>query len=159
MHPSDKFEQYFCWVFSYKACVCFYAGVEPLGSEWSSEALLWFQTLVDGEQLSVRVLSSSDQGYDVKLHSRGQDVADALISKQLAKAPGAIPKETYATTGSEETINEIDDSPMHAQASNQAGASPKEMPAEGTAAISEAQLECRCPKDETRWFDDLRSSI
>ncbi|KAE8284044.1 Tudor domain-containing protein 1 [Larimichthys crocea] len=125
----------------FQAIRCRLAGVEPLGSEWSSEALLWFQTLVDGEQLSVRVLSSSDQGYDVKLHSRGQDVADALISKQLAKAPGAIPKETYATTGSEETINEIDDSPMHAQASNQAGASPKEMPAEGTAAISEAQLE------------------
>ncbi|KAG8008701.1 Tudor domain-containing protein 1 [Nibea albiflora] len=122
-------------------CCSVFPGVEPLGSEWSSEALLWFQTLVDGEQLSVCVLSSSDRGYTVKLYSRGQDVAAALISKQLARAPGAIPEETYVTTGSEETIKEIDHSQMHAQASNQTGASPKEMPTEGTATISEAQLE------------------
>uniref|UniRef100_A0A671WXD7 Tudor domain containing 1 n=1 Tax=Sparus aurata TaxID=8175 RepID=A0A671WXD7_SPAAU len=79
----------------FQAVRCSLAGVEPLGSEWSSEALLWFQTLVDGEKLSARVLSVSEQGYNVKLESRGQDMAVALISEQLAKAPGAIPKETH----------------------------------------------------------------
>ena len=49
-----------------------YSGVEPLGSEWSSEAQLWFQTLVDGEQLSACVRSITDQGYGVELESRGQ---------------------------------------------------------------------------------------
>ncbi|CAJ1081033.1 tudor domain-containing protein 1 isoform X3 [Xyrichtys novacula] len=84
----------------FKAIHCSLAGVEPLGSEWSSEALLWFQTLVDGEQLSARVLSVAEQGYSVELESRGQNVAAALISEQLAKAPGGLPKETHSAAGS-----------------------------------------------------------
>ncbi|KAM8730279.1 tudor domain-containing protein 1 isoform 2-T2 [Acanthopagrus schlegelii] len=126
----------------FQAVRCSLAGVEPLGSEWSSEALLWFQTLVDGEKLSARVLSVSQQGYNVKLESRGQDVAVALISEQLAKAPGAIPKETHGTTGSEakhqEKIKENEHSQKQAQASSQTGASCKEIPTEGTATPSEA---------------------
>lgn len=144
-------------------CVCLDSGVEPLGSEWSSEALLWFQTLVDGEKLSARVLSVSEQGYNVKLESRGQDMAVALISEQLAKAPGAIPKETHGTTGSDakhqEKIEENEHSHKQAQASSQTGASYKEIPTEGTATPSEGQLECRCPQDEMQWFDDFRSLI
>uniref|UniRef100_A0A8C4HZP5 Tudor domain-containing protein 1 n=1 Tax=Dicentrarchus labrax TaxID=13489 RepID=A0A8C4HZP5_DICLA len=126
----------------FQAVRCRLAGVEPLGSEWSSEALLWFQTRVDGEQLCANVLSASEQGYDVKLESRGQDVAAALISEQLAKAPGAPPKETHATTGAEakhqEKIKENEHSQIHVQASNQTGASSKEVPTDGTAALSEA---------------------
>uniref|UniRef100_A0A671WVF3 Tudor domain containing 1 n=1 Tax=Sparus aurata TaxID=8175 RepID=A0A671WVF3_SPAAU len=125
----------------FQAVRCSLAGVEPLGSEWSSEALLWFQTLVDGEKLSARVLSVSEQGYNVKLESRGQDMAVALISEQLAKAPGAIPKETHGTTGSEakhqEKIEENEHSHKQAQASSQTGASYKEIPTEGTATPSE----------------------
>ncbi|XP_035513908.1 tudor domain-containing protein 1 isoform X3 [Morone saxatilis] len=129
----------------FQAVCCRLAGVEPLGSEWSSEALLWFQTLVDGEQLCANVLSASKQGYDVKLESRGQDVAAALITEQLAKAPGAPPKETHATTGAEakrqEKIKENEHSQIHVQASNQTGASSKEIPTDGTAALSEGQLD------------------
>uniref|UniRef100_A0A4W6CCJ3 Tudor domain containing 1 n=1 Tax=Lates calcarifer TaxID=8187 RepID=A0A4W6CCJ3_LATCA len=84
----------------FQAIRCWLSGVEPLGSEWSSEALLWFQTLVDGEHLAARVLSVTEQGYGVELESRGQNVAAALISEQLAKVPGEVPKETHATTAS-----------------------------------------------------------
>ncbi|XP_073345172.1 tudor domain-containing protein 1 [Pagrus major] len=126
----------------FQAVRCSLAGVEPPGSEWSSEALLWFQSLVDGEKLSARVLSVSEQGYNVKLESRGQDVAVALISEQLAKAPGAIPLETHGTTGSDsehqEKIKENEHSQKQAQASSQTGASCKEIPTEGTATPSEA---------------------
>lgn len=132
--------------------------MEPLGSEWSSEALLWFQTLVDGKQLSARALSVSEQGYDVKLESRGQDVAAALISEQLAKAPGAIPKETHATPGSEvkqqEKIKDNEVSQIQVQSSDLTGASSKETPTEGTATLSEGQLECRSPKDEMQQCHD-----
>ncbi len=135
--------------------------MEPLGSEWSSEALLWFQTLVDGEQLSARVLSASEQGYNVKLESRGQDVAAALISEQLAKAPGAIPEETHAATVSEakhqEKTNENEHSQIHEQASNKTGANSKEIPTEGAAVLPERQLECMRLKDEMRWFGDFRT--
>ncbi|XP_070783515.1 tudor domain-containing protein 1 [Enoplosus armatus] len=130
----------------FQAIRCWLTGVEPLGSEWSSEALLWFQTLVDGEQLSARVLSVTRQGYGVMLESRGQNVAAALISEQLAKAPGAIPKETHASTGSgakpQEKIKENERSQIHKQASNQTGDGSKETPTEGpTATLSEGQLE------------------
>lgn len=83
---------------SYWACV--ESGVEPLGSEWSSEALLWFQTLVDGELLSARVLTVTEQGYGVDLESRGKNVAASLTSEQLAKASGETPKESPAKTSS-----------------------------------------------------------
>nr|XP_020506867.2 tudor domain-containing protein 1 [Labrus bergylta] len=120
---------------------CWLQGVEPQGSEWSSEALLWFQTLVDGEQLSARVLSVTEQGYGLELESRGQNVAAALISEQLAKAPGGLPKETPAATGpadkQQEEIEENKNIQKEAQASNQTGA--KETPSEGqTAALSDA---------------------
>ncbi|KAF7655254.1 hypothetical protein LDENG_00058860 [Lucifuga dentata] len=84
----------------FQAVRCWLTGVEALGSEWSSEALLWFQTLVDGEHLSALVRSVTDEGYGVELESRGQNVAAALISEELAKdpreteqLPAAIPKE------------------------------------------------------------------
>ncbi|KAM4715222.1 tudor domain-containing protein 1 [Anableps anableps] len=72
----------------FQAVCCWLAGVDPVGSEWSSESLLWFQNLVDGEQLTARVLSVTEQGYGVELVSRGQNVAAALITEQLAKARG-----------------------------------------------------------------------
>lgn len=136
--------------------------MEPLGTEWSTEALLWFQTLVDGEQLCARVFSVTEQGYGVELEGRGQNVAAALISEQLAKAPGPIPKEMHATTGSgakhQEKIEENEHSQKHAQASDQTGAISKEIPTEGqTAMLSEGQLECSCLKDEMQWLIILGS--
>uniref|UniRef100_A0A8D0CN87 Tudor domain containing 1 n=1 Tax=Sander lucioperca TaxID=283035 RepID=A0A8D0CN87_SANLU len=123
----------------FQAIRCWLTGVEPLGSEWSSEALLWFQSLVDGKQLSARVLCATEQGYGVELESKGQNVAAALISAQLAKVPGAVPKETHATTGSEhkhqENIQENENSQMHVQASDQTGISSKKMPTEGHSAV------------------------
>ncbi|AWP17728.1 putative tudor domain-containing protein 1 isoform 2 [Scophthalmus maximus] len=123
----------------FQAIRCWLSGVEPLGSEWSSEALLWFQTRVDSELLSARVLSATERGYGVELKSRGQNVADALISEQLAKVPGKTPKETHANTGSEakyqKSAKDNEHSQMHAQASNQAGASSKQKPTEGQTAV------------------------
>uniref|UniRef100_A0A8C9WZY1 Tudor domain containing 1 n=1 Tax=Sander lucioperca TaxID=283035 RepID=A0A8C9WZY1_SANLU len=88
----------------FQAIRCWLTGVEPLGSEWSSEALLWFQSLVDGKQLSARVLCATEQGYGVELESKGQNVAAALISAQLAKVPGAVPKETHMPTEGHSTV-------------------------------------------------------
>ncbi|XP_042364583.1 tudor domain-containing protein 1 [Plectropomus leopardus] len=117
----------------FQAVRCWLTGVEPLGSEWSSEAQLWFQTVVSGEQLSARVISVTEQGYGVELESRGQNVAAALISAQLAKVPGASPTETHATTGHQEKTQGNE----HSQ--SQTGAGSKEIPTEEhTAVPSEA---------------------
>ncbi|XP_041672490.1 tudor domain-containing protein 1 [Cheilinus undulatus] len=110
----------------FQAVHCWLSGVEPLGSEWSSEALLWFQTRVDGEHLTARVLSVTDHGYGVELESRGQNVGAALISEQLAKAPGEPPTETHPTTGpvatQQEKIDNSKNGATQAPASNQTGA-------------------------------------
>uniref|UniRef100_A0A3Q1I304 Tudor domain containing 1 n=1 Tax=Acanthochromis polyacanthus TaxID=80966 RepID=A0A3Q1I304_9TELE len=82
----------------FQAVHCWLTGVEPQGSEWSSEALLWFQTQVEAKQLSARVLSVTEQGYGVELESRGQNVAAVLISEHLAKVPGEAAKETQTET-------------------------------------------------------------
>lgn len=135
------------------------SGVEPLGSEWSSEALLWFQTLVDGEQLSARVLSVTTQGYGVELTCRGQNVAAALLSEHLAKVPGQIPKETEGSTEkSQAGSNNNEPNQILEQTSNQTGACSKEMSTERlSAAASEGQLECRYPQDEMWWLMILKS--
>ncbi|XP_039990647.1 tudor domain-containing protein 1 isoform X2 [Xiphias gladius] len=116
----------------FQAIRCWLSGVEPLGTEWSSETLLWFQTLVDGEHLSARVLSVTEQGYGVELESRGRNVAAALISEQLAKVPGEISKEIHATTGSGVKYKETATENEH---SNQTGAGYKEKPTEGQTAV------------------------
>uniref|UniRef100_A0A3Q3X8T6 Tudor domain containing 1 n=1 Tax=Mola mola TaxID=94237 RepID=A0A3Q3X8T6_MOLML len=127
----------------FQAVRCSLAGVEPLGSEWGSEALLWFQALVDGKQFSAHAVSVSERGYDVRLESRGQDVAAALISKHLAKAPRAIPNETPSNCEEkhQEKMNETEQSQEHVQASNQAEASSKETPGEETPMLTEGQME------------------
>ncbi|KAM4524090.1 tudor domain-containing protein 1 [Odontesthes bonariensis] len=123
----------------FQAVCCWLTGVEPIGSEWSSEALLWFQTLVDGEQLSARVLAVTDQGYGVDLESRGQNVAAALISEHLAKAFTKITKEMHAKTDSvtkkEEGLKENEQSQLHVQALNQTEASSRKTTSEGQTAV------------------------
>ncbi|XP_026206588.1 tudor domain-containing protein 1 isoform X2 [Anabas testudineus] len=121
----------------FQAIRCFLTGVEPLGSEWSSEALLWFQTLVDGEQLSARVLSVTTQGYGVELTCRGQNVAAALLSEHLAKVPGQIPKETEGSTEkSQAGSNNNEPNQILEQTSNQTGACSKEMSTERLSAAA-----------------------
>lgn len=122
-----------------------HSGVEPLGSEWSSEAQLWFQTLVDGEQLFARVLSVTEQGYGVELESRGRNVAAALISEQLAKVPGQITAETHAAASSSaaprKSTKEKGQNQTDAPDSSQSEASAKKPPSEcQTTAPSEGQL-------------------
>ncbi|XP_028990018.2 tudor domain-containing protein 1 [Betta splendens] len=117
----------------FQAIRCFLAGVEPLGSEWSSEAILWFQSLVDGVHLSARVLSFTTQGYGVKLESRGQNVAVALHLECLAKISGTM-HETPVTTGSgpncQENMKGNNYSQIHLQAFDHTGAASKEIPIE-----------------------------
>ncbi|XP_024141314.1 tudor domain-containing protein 1 isoform X1 [Oryzias melastigma] len=72
----------------FQAVRCWLTGVEPSGSEWKSEALTWFQNLVDGVQLLARVVSVSEQGYGVELESGGQSVAVALVAQGFAKNSG-----------------------------------------------------------------------
>ncbi|KAG7507722.1 hypothetical protein JOB18_042668 [Solea senegalensis] len=123
----------------FQAICCWLSGVEPLGSEWSSEALLWFQTLVDGKQLSARVLSVTKQGHGVELESRGCNVAAALISEQLAKVPAEILRATHANAGSAAVYQECAKENEHSHgkplASNQTGAKSEELPKEVQAAV------------------------
>lgn len=116
--------------------------MEPLGSEWSSEALLWFQTLVDGEPLSARVLTVTEQGYGIELECRGKNVAASLISEQLAKASGGTSKESPAKTNSktkkQEVVKQNEDG---VQACVQTEASSKERTREEQA--SEGELDCQ----------------
>ncbi|XP_069547383.1 tudor domain-containing protein 1, partial [Brachyistius frenatus] len=128
----------------FQAIRCWLTGVEPLGSEWTSEALLRFQTLVV-EELSARVLSVTERGYGVDLESRGQNVAAVLISEQLAKVPGETAKETHEKTASstkqQERVKQNEHQQSHVRASSQTEASPTETPAEGkTAKPSEVPL-------------------
>ncbi|XP_074520237.1 tudor domain-containing protein 1 isoform X2 [Halichoeres trimaculatus] len=119
----------------FQAIHCSLSGVEPLGSEWTSEALSRFQIQVYGKQLSARVLSVTEQGYSVKLESRGQNVAAALISEQLAKAPGELPKEAHAANASEAKQQEKIDKKEHSQIRTEAK---EALPEIQTAALSEA---------------------
>lgn len=131
-------------VFLCGQCAFFCSGVEPLGSEWSSEALLWFQKLVDSEQLSARVLSVTKQGYDVELESRGQNVAAALISEQLAKAPGGLPKELHVANAPEAKQQAKIEEKEHSQVQTEAK---EALPEIQTAVPSEGQRKCQTYKD------------
>ncbi|XP_041830466.1 tudor domain-containing protein 1 [Melanotaenia boesemani] len=123
----------------FQAVPCWLTGVEPLGSEWSSEALLWFQTLVDGEPLSALVLSVTEQGYGVELESRGQKVAAALISEQLAKVPGEASNETCAKSGSvtkqQKGVKENGHDQLLVEAPNKMEVSSEETISEGQTAV------------------------
>ncbi|XP_030611149.1 tudor domain-containing protein 1 [Archocentrus centrarchus] len=122
----------------FQAVCCWLAGVEPLGSEWSSEAVLWFQTQVDGEHLSARVLSLTEQGYGVELQSRGVNVTATLISEQLAKVPEETAKENHGETCSATKQIEKKNEQGHSctQVSNQTEVIFKEMPPEGQTAVA-----------------------
>lgn len=114
------------------------SGVEPPGSEWSSEALLGFQKLVEGKQLSVRVLSLTEEGYGVALESRGQDVATALVSEQLAIFSGETVEGTQGARSSNNKRNENMGN-MQEQPINSAVPDPKTFSSGGDAA---SLLEC-----------------
>ncbi|XP_068610958.1 tudor domain-containing protein 1 [Brachionichthys hirsutus] len=117
----------------FQAICCSLAGAEPLDSEWSSEAVLWFRALVVDQQLSASVLSVSGQGYNLKLETRGQDVAAALIAEQLAKAPGG-----GSEVKRQEKVSEDDFGQINVPISNYAGARPQETATETAATPSEA---------------------
>uniref|UniRef100_A0A3P8V9W6 Tudor domain containing 1 n=1 Tax=Cynoglossus semilaevis TaxID=244447 RepID=A0A3P8V9W6_CYNSE len=101
---------------------CWLSGVEPLGSEWTSEAMLWFQNLVDGKLLSARFLCITEQGHCVELESEGRNVAAALISELLSKDCKALSTVTFANTGcvakNKESTRENEDREIQSQASN-----------------------------------------
>ncbi|XP_034050539.1 tudor domain-containing protein 1 [Thalassophryne amazonica] len=139
-------------VLPFQAIRCWLAGVEPLGLEWSSEATLWFQSLVDGHQLSARVLALTEQGYGVALESRGLDVADALISQQLARGsgqterlPDLTAKEARTSKSTvaknQESVKEMEDSQKQLQASNQTAASSQDEPSEELSATVKSEAE------------------
>lgn len=134
---------------------CLGSGVEPLGSEWSSGALLWFQMLQDEPALSARVVSVSGQLHSVKLERNGEDVAAGLISGQLAIIPREALRETLEIPACqvrrEEEVLTKKRSPAKAQGSDQSGGQTRET-APG-AASPEGLLWFSCPGDEA---DDLR---
>lgn len=127
--------------------MCLDSGVEPLDSEWSSEAVLWFQTRMDGQQLSARVMSISERGYGVQLQSNGECVKTALISEKLARVfgetqelPTATPTETHASTSSPdkdmERMVKNEHNHIHVHASNNKEDNSKDQPLEGPTAAT-----------------------
>lgn len=106
---------------------------------------------MDGELMTARVLSVSERGYEVKLGIRGQDMAAALISVQLAKAPGAISEASRVNSELKHQEKTYESQPNHeqeeVQVPGQSGSISKEMPTEGPAAQSDMQLECGCSED------------
>ncbi|XP_015245986.1 PREDICTED: tudor domain-containing protein 1 [Cyprinodon variegatus] len=108
----------------FQAVCCWLEGVEPIGSEWSGGALVWFQNFVGGQQLSARVLSVTDRGYGVELICRGQNMAAALIIERLAKATRQPAKETLQL---ESTMQKQD---SRSQASQHVETSSREFPNE-----------------------------
>ncbi|XP_056882911.1 tudor domain-containing protein 1 isoform X2 [Takifugu flavidus] len=129
----------------FQAVRCSLAGVEPLGSEWNSEAKQWLWSQMDGELMTARVLSVSERGYEVKLGIRGQDMAAALISVQLAKAPGAISGTSCVNSELKHQEKMYESQPNQeqedVQVPGQSGSISKEMPTEGPAAQSDVQLD------------------
>lgn len=101
---------------------------------------------MDGELLTAHVLSASERGYEVKLEITGRDVAAALISEQLAKAPGAIPKMSCARAEPklQENIFESQLNQEQVQVPGQSGSFFKEIKTEEPAVQSNMQLESRC---------------
>ncbi|XP_035997717.1 tudor domain-containing protein 1 isoform X2 [Fundulus heteroclitus] len=114
----------------FQAVCCWLAGVEPVGSEWSSEALLWFQTLMDGQELSGRVLSVNEQGYGVELVIRGQNVAVALIAEELAKAREQPARVTQEQSAPPEANTDGEKKKESCEASGEIKAVTEEMPVE-----------------------------
>lgn len=106
---------------------------------------------MDGELMTARVLSVSERGYEVKLGIRGQDMAAALISVQLAKAPGAISETSCVNSELKHQEKMYESQPNQeqedVQVPGQSGSISKEMATEGPAAQSDVQLECGCSKD------------
>lgn len=125
---------------------CLGAGVDPRGPEWSNEDKRWFQSQVDGELLTARVLSVTERGYEVKLEIRERDLAAALIAQQLAKAPGASPETSCVNSepNHHEKMCERQLNQEQVQVPGQLGSISKEKPTEGPAAQAHMQLESRC---------------
>lgn len=99
--------------------------------------------------MTARALSVSERGYEVKLEIRGRDMAAALISVQLAKAPGAI-SETLCVNSElkrQEKMCESQPKQEQVQVPGQSGCISTEMPTEGPAVQSDVQWEGRCSED------------
>uniref|UniRef100_A0A4W4ELF3 Tudor domain-containing protein 1 n=1 Tax=Electrophorus electricus TaxID=8005 RepID=A0A4W4ELF3_ELEEL len=72
----------------FQAIRCWLAGVEPVGGQWSKEAVQRFRALCVGKQLNARVLSITERGYGVELECGDHSVAAMIISEQLAQPFG-----------------------------------------------------------------------
>ncbi|KAM9716326.1 tudor domain-containing protein 1 [Menidia menidia] len=122
----------------FQTVCCWLTGVEPDGSDWSSEALLWFQILLEGQRLFARVLKTTEQGYGVDLESREQNVAAALISEHFAKvsAESSEAKHSESTRIKEEDVKENKQIQLHdKEAPNQTEGTPKKRMSDRPSAV------------------------
>ncbi|GAA6110294.1 tudor domain-containing protein 1 isoform X1 [Tachysurus ichikawai] len=72
----------------FQAICCSLAGLEPVGGEWSKDAVQKFRNLCLGKQLTGKVVSVTEKGYGVELECSGDNVAAVLIAEKLAKPSG-----------------------------------------------------------------------
>ncbi|XP_026996164.2 tudor domain-containing protein 1 isoform X4 [Tachysurus fulvidraco] len=72
----------------FQAICCSLAGLEPVGEEWSKDAVQKFHNLCLGKQLTGKVVSVTEKGYGVELECSGDNVAAVLIAEKLAQPSG-----------------------------------------------------------------------
>ncbi|KAK3559458.1 hypothetical protein QTP86_013631 [Hemibagrus guttatus] len=98
----------------FQAISCWLAGLEPVGGEWSKDAVQKFQTLCVGKQLTGRVVSVTERGYGVELEFSGCNIAAVLIAEQLAKPSGQDNKPDSQAATFSETV-EVSSAPGSAE--------------------------------------------
>ncbi|XP_058262771.1 tudor domain-containing protein 1 isoform X2 [Hemibagrus wyckioides] len=98
----------------FQAISCWLAGLEPVGGEWSKDAVQKFQTLCVGKQLTGRVVSVTEKGYGVELEFSGHNIAAVLIAEQLAKPSGQEKKPDSQVASFSETA-EVSSAPVSAE--------------------------------------------
>lgn len=118
------------------------AGLEPVGEEWSKDAVQMFQTLCVGKRLMGRVLSVTEKGYGVELEYDGSNIADVLIAEQLAKPSRQQSKpDSQADTFSE--LVEAPPAPVSAESpshTDQSAATTGQIPAASQSSMSSESM-------------------
>ncbi|XP_055032396.2 tudor domain-containing protein 1 [Misgurnus anguillicaudatus] len=97
----------------FQAIRCWLAGIEPLDTQWSKEALNRFQDLCASQPLSGKVVSITEKGYGVELESSGQSITALLLSEKLVRPHGLkqSPPKTTDQIEALPTLKPIDQKP------------------------------------------------
>lgn len=119
-----------------------HAGLEPVGGEWSKDAVQMFQTLCVGKRLMGRVLSVTEKGYGVELEYGGCNIADVLVAEQLAK-PSRQQNKPDSQAGTFSELVEASPAPVSAESpspTDQSAATTGQIPAASQSSTSSESM-------------------